>query len=76
NGYEHMSIDVFKLAHSKSALYLGEKNSAPPCAKCSLKKLCPGLRTDYLGLYGYGELTPSRKSSAPIIKGSRNQLRR
>ncbi len=76
NGYEHMSIDVFKLAHSKSALYLGEKNMAPPCAKCSLRKLCPGLRTDYFNLYGYSELKPSIKSPSPIIKGSRNQLRK
>lgn len=76
NGFEHMSIDVFKLVHSKSELYLGEKNPAPPCVKCSLRKLCPGLRTDYSNLYGYSELKPSGKNPAPIIRQSRNQLRK
>ena len=75
NGFEHKSIDVFKMGHSRDTLYLDEKNLAPSCFKCSLKKLCSGLRTDYSELYGYSELKPSRKNSVPIILKSRNQLR-
>ena len=74
-GYEDRSIDTFKLAHVKGALYLGEKKQCEVCAKCALKNICPGLRTDYLDLYGSSELKASRKNPGPIMKKAANQLR-
>lgn len=74
-GYEARSIDTFKLAHVKGALYLGEKKRCAVCAKCTLQKICPGLRADYLELYGSAELRASGKAPGPIIKKAANQLR-
>lgn len=74
-GYEDRSIDTFKLGHGKGALYLGEKEQCGTCAKCTLRTICPGLRSDYLGLYGPAELKASRKDPSPIVKKAANQLR-
>ena len=74
-GYEDRAIDTFKMAHVKSALYLGEKKRCAVCSGCTLKNICPGLRADYLELYGSAELRPSRKDPRPIIKKAANQLR-
>ncbi|OGS49482.1 MAG: hypothetical protein A3J79_13365 [Elusimicrobia bacterium RIFOXYB2_FULL_62_6] len=74
-GYEDRAIDTFKLAHAKGGLYLGEKKRGPACARCTLRKICPGLRADYLALYGPGELKASKKAPGPIIKKAANQLR-
>lgn len=74
-GYEDRAIDTFKLAHRKGGLYLGEKKRGPACAACALKKICPGLRTDYMELYGSAELKPSKRSPGPIVKKAANQLR-
>jgi pyruvate-formate lyase-activating enzyme len=74
-GYEHRAIDTFKLGHLKNALYMGEKRHTPVCLKCTLKPICPGLRADYFGLHGAGELKASRKDPRPIIKKAANQLR-
>ena len=67
-GYEDRAIDTFKFAHVKNALYLGEKEHCAACAKCALKDICPGLRTDYLELYGSAELKASKKDPGPIVK--------
>lgn len=74
-GWEDRAIDTFKLAHAKGGLYLGEKKRCAACAKCSLKKICPGLRADYLQLYGSAGLKPSKRSPGPIVKKAANQLR-
>lgn len=74
-GYEDRAIDTFKLAHAKGGLYLGEKKRCAACAKCTLKKICAGLRADYLELYGSAELKPSKKAPGPIVKKAANQLR-
>lgn len=74
-GYEDRAIDTFKLAYQKGGLYLGEKKRGPACAACTLKKICPGLRADYLALYGSDELKPSKRSPGPMIKKAANQLR-
>lgn len=74
-GYEDRAIDTFKLGHVKGALYLGEKKQCGVCGKCSLKGICPGLRADYLELYGPAELRASKKEPGPIIKKAANQLK-
>ncbi|OGR69118.1 MAG: hypothetical protein A2081_06330 [Elusimicrobia bacterium GWC2_61_19] len=74
-GYEHRSIDTFKLGHLKGTLYLGEKAQGAACSKCSLQAICPGLRQDYIKLYGTAELKASKKAPGPIIKKAANQLR-
>jgi MoaA/NifB/PqqE/SkfB family radical SAM enzyme len=75
-GYEDRSIDTFKLAHRSGALYLGEKTLGGECAKCSLKRICPGIRSDYAKLFGTGELKASAKDPRPIIKLAAHQLKR
>ncbi len=73
-GYEYRSIDTFKLAHSGGRLYLNEKVSGPACSGCTLRRICPGLRSDYAGLYGTGELKASRRDPGPMIRKAFHQL--
>lgn len=65
-GFEHASIDVYKLTHGDE-LYLEEKGRTRRCAGCSLRRICAGPRRDYVALYGDAELKPSRKSPGRVI---------
>lgn len=72
-GFESMSIDAYKLHVGKSS-FLDEKARQKPCRKCSLAKICAGPRADYVKVHGYGDLRPSKKSPAPIIREIEAQI--
>lgn len=69
-GFEDHSIDT-RLLISRGRPATLEKGHAAVCRACTLKKLCPGPRKDYLALHGPAALKPSRKGPAPIIAKTR-----
>jgi MoaA/NifB/PqqE/SkfB family radical SAM enzyme len=58
-GFEYASYDA-RQALASGRLDAPAKFYRPACAGCRLKSLCPGLREDYLHIYGDGELKPPR----------------
>ncbi len=69
-GYEDHAIDT-RLLISRGKPATQEKGHAAPCRACTLKKICPGPRKDYLKLHGPAGLVPSKKDPAPIIAKTR-----
>lgn len=66
-GFESDAIDTYKMVHGID-MFMGEKTFTPACRNCILKKICGGVRKDYLKIYGDKEISPSRKNPGPIIR--------
>lgn len=67
-GFEEHSIDAEMLARGVDKFFIGEKAQCPPCARCSLRRLCPGPRKDYADRFGWGELRPVKTPPGPILR--------
>jgi len=71
-GFEDHAIDTrFLINYGRPATQ--EKRHAGPCRLCTLNKICPGPRRDYLRIYGFSELKPSVKDPAAIIETTRKR---
>lgn len=67
-GFEKYSVDLRKIISAKLSRLHAEKEKAEECSKCSLNKLCLGLRKGYLELHGSKQVKPSNKDPDEIIR--------
>lgn len=73
-GFELDAIDTYKMVHGID-MFMGEKTFTPACRNCTLKKICGGVRKDYLKIYGDKEISPSGRNPGPIIRAILKQDR-
>lgn len=57
-GFEETSIDTWAIIRERQLPSFKEKTHIMVCNKCSLKKICQGIRKDYIKLYGEKEFKP------------------
>ncbi|MEF3279819.1 MAG: hypothetical protein K6357_02480 [Elusimicrobiota bacterium] len=67
NGFKVHSIEAYRIAKNFANWNKGYIK-AKICKKCSLKKLCPGIRIDYFSIHKTDGIKPSRKRISNIIK--------
>lgn len=68
DGFEGFSFEFHRFKRGDHVFEKGveEPEDVEPCQICSLKPACCGARKDYVSVYGYGELKPSKKDLSQI----------
>ena len=65
-GFDYASIDSYILKNQKNMEI--DKVKPPKCAGCALSAGCAGVRSQYLDLYGAGELRPVLRHPRPASR--------
>ncbi|MFH1235129.1 MAG: radical SAM protein [Candidatus Diapherotrites archaeon] len=58
-GFEKCSVDLLKIKKGRAERLHAAKEKGKKCGKCSIGKICLGVRKGYLALHGEGQLAPS-----------------